>query len=66
VIYAGVNGYLDKIAVEGRQRFEKGLLAASARARQGRAGGDPRKKASCRRDRDKLKAQIDGFAKTFA
>jgi F-type H+-transporting ATPase subunit alpha len=66
VIYAGVNGYLDKLAVNQVGRFEQGLLA-HLRA-DGRAVLDGIRKEKQLSDdlRGQLKAQIDSFAKNFA
>ena len=41
VIFAGVNGYLDKLPVDQVGKFEQGLLSPHARRRQGRARRDP-------------------------
>jgi F-type H+-transporting ATPase subunit alpha len=66
VIYAGVKGYLDKLAVSDVSRFEQGLLAHI------RAEGKDVLEAIRAEQKltdeieDKLKAQIDAFAKTFA
>ncbi len=66
IIYAGVNGYLDKLAVNQVGRFEQGLLA-HLRA-DGRAVLDGIRKEKQLSDdlRGQLKAQIDSFAKNFA
>ena len=66
VIFAGVNGYLDKLAVNQVGKFEQGLLSHM------RAGGKAvldaiRKEKALSDDlRAKLKGEIDSFAKTFA
>ncbi len=67
VIYAGTNGYLDKVAVKDVGRFEAGLLK---HLRNNRADilewltkDDPKLKADAEA---KLKAAIDEFAKDFA
>jgi F-type H+-transporting ATPase subunit alpha len=65
-IFAGVNGYLDGIAVSDVGKFEAGLLAAMKAShadilkdiRDSRDLGDA--------TRDKLKTAIEGFARTFA
>ncbi len=67
VIYAGVNGYLDKVDVKDVGRFEAGLL------KHLRSNGkdvldfltkeDPKIKGEAE---DKVKAAIDAFAKDFA
>ncbi len=66
VIFAGVNGYLDKLAVNQVGKFEQGLL--SHMRSEGKAVLD-----AIRNDKQisddtkaKLKAEIDKFAKTFA
>jgi F-type H+-transporting ATPase subunit alpha len=45
VIFAGVNGYLDKLAVGDVGEFEAGSAALHAQRRQGCAGDDPHQKA---------------------
>ena len=67
VIYAGTNGYLDKVAVKDVGRFEAGLLK---HLRNNRADvlewltkEDPKIKGDAEA---KLKAAIDEFAKDFA
>ncbi|MFC5586518.1 F0F1 ATP synthase subunit alpha [Nitratireductor kimnyeongensis] len=66
VIFAGVNGYLDKLPLGDVTRFEQGLLSHM------RADGKEvleaiRKEKALSDDlREKLKAQIDAFAKNFA
>ena len=66
VIFAGVNGYLDKIPVAKVGEFERGLLTHM------RADGKPVlegirvEKALSDDLRAKLKAEIDAFAKNFA
>jgi len=66
VIFAGVNGYLDKLSVTDVGRFEQGLLAHMRS--EGKAVLDAIRKEKALSDdlRDKLKAQIDAFAKNFA
>ena len=66
VIYAGVNGYLDKLAVNQVGKFEQGLLAHMRS--DGKAVLDAIRKDKAISDdlRGKLKAQVDAFAKTFA
>jgi F-type H+-transporting ATPase subunit alpha len=66
VIFAGVNGYLDKLAVAQVGKFEQGLLAHMRS--DGKAVLDAIRKEKALSDdlRDKLKAQIDAFAKNFA
>jgi F-type H+-transporting ATPase subunit alpha len=66
VIFAGVNGYLDKLAVADVNRFEQGLLAHMRS--DGKKVLDAIRKEKALSDdlRDKLKAEIDAFAKNFA
>ncbi|HWK15803.1 MAG TPA: F0F1 ATP synthase subunit alpha [Rhizobiaceae bacterium] len=66
VIFAGVNGYLDNLAVNQVGKFEQGLLA-HMRA-DGKAVLDAIRAEKALSDdlRAKLKAEIDTFAKTFA
>jgi F-type H+-transporting ATPase subunit alpha len=66
VIFAGVNGYLDKLTVAQVGKFEHGLLAHMRS--DGKAVLDAIRKEKALSDdlRDKLKAQIDAFAKNFA
>ena len=65
VIYAGVNGYLDKFDVSRVRAFENGLLALLRTKYAGlldsiRASGDLSKD-----DEAKLKDAVDGYAKSF-
>jgi len=66
VIFAGVNGYLDKLAVQQVGKFEQGLLAHMRGP--GKAVLDAIRKDKALSDdlRGKLKAEIDSYAKTFA
>jgi F-type H+-transporting ATPase subunit alpha len=66
VIFAGVNGYLDKLAVNQVGKFEQGLLAHMRS--DGKAVLDAIRTEKALSDdlRAKLKAQIDAFAKAFA
>ncbi|MEO9336336.1 F0F1 ATP synthase subunit alpha [Mesorhizobium sp. SB112] len=66
VIFAGVNGYLDKIPVNQVGKFEQGLL--SHMHSDGKDVLDAIRKEKALSDdlRSKLKAQIDAFAKSFA
>jgi F-type H+-transporting ATPase subunit alpha len=66
VIYAGVNGYLDPIAVNRVRAFEQGLLALlrtqnTELLESIRGSGDLNEATA-----GKLKSVVDGFAKTFA
>ena len=66
IIFAGVNGYLDKLAVNQVGRFEQGLLTHMRT--DGRDVLDAIRKDKQLSDelRGKLKAEIDTFAKNFA
>jgi F-type H+-transporting ATPase subunit alpha len=66
VIFAGVNGYLDKLPVNQVSKFEQGLLAYMRS--EGKAVLDAIRKDKQLSDetRANLKAQIDAFAKNFA
>jgi F-type H+-transporting ATPase subunit alpha len=67
VIFAGTNGFLDKIPVAEVGRFEQGLLDYLRNSRKDildwLTQDDPKIKGDAA---DKLKAAIDEFAKTFA
>jgi len=67
VIYAGTNGYLDKIAVKDVGRFEAGLLAhlrsKNADLMADITNNDRKVKGELE---DKIKAAIDSFAADFA
>ncbi|MBL0933502.1 MAG: F0F1 ATP synthase subunit alpha [Rhizobiaceae bacterium] len=66
VIFAGVQGYLDKIALADVSKFEQGLL--SHMRSEGKDVLDQIRKEKALSDdlRGKLKAEIDKFAKSFA
>ena len=66
VIFAGVNGYLDKLTVQEVGKFEQGLLAHMRSAGKAILDAIRKEKQITDEIRDKLKAEIDGFAKTFA
>ncbi len=66
VIFAGVNGYLDKLAVRDVNRFEQGLLAHMRSEGKDVLDAIRKEKAISDDLREKLKAQIDAFAKNFA
>ncbi|MEX0279357.1 MAG: F0F1 ATP synthase subunit alpha, partial [Ruegeria sp.] len=67
VIFAGTNGYLDKIDVSDVGRYEAGLLAhlrgKHADLLQWITDEDPKVKGEAS---DKIKAAIDEYAATFA
>jgi F-type H+-transporting ATPase subunit alpha len=65
VIFAGVNGYLDKLAVNQVGAFEQGFLTL-LRTDQAGILADIREKRELTDDiRNRLKAAADGFAKVF-
>ncbi|AZO27117.1 MULTISPECIES: F0F1 ATP synthase subunit alpha [Mesorhizobium] len=66
VIFAGVNGYLDKLALNQVGKFEHGLLSHMRSAGKDVLDGISKEKALSDDLRAKLKAEIDAFAKTFA
>ncbi|OQM74671.1 F0F1 ATP synthase subunit alpha [Manganibacter manganicus] len=66
VIFAGVNGYLDKLAVADVGRFEQGLLAHMRADGSAILDAIRTEKALSDDLRAKLKAEIDTYAKTFA
>ena len=66
VIYAGVNGYLDPIAVNRVRAFEDGLLSL-VRAKNSDLLEDIRKTGDLSdASAAKLKSTVDSFARTFA
>ncbi|HHZ10709.1 MAG TPA: F0F1 ATP synthase subunit alpha, partial [Rhizobiales bacterium] len=66
VIFAGVNGYLDKLALNQVQKFEQGLLAHMRTTGKAVLDAIRTEKALSDDLRSKLRAEIDSFAKTFA
>jgi F-type H+-transporting ATPase subunit alpha len=66
VIFAGVNGYLDKLALNQVGKFEQGLLSHMRSTGKDVLDGIRKEKALSDDLRAKLKAEIDAFAKTFA
>ena len=66
VIFAGVNGYLDKLALNQVGKFEQGLLSHMRSSGKDVLDGIRKEKALSDDLRAKLKAEIDAFAKTFA
>jgi F-type H+-transporting ATPase subunit alpha len=66
VIYAGVNGYLDKFEVSRVRAFESGLLTL-VRTKHADMLDSIRKSGDLGKDDEaKLKDVVDGYAKTFA
>ena len=66
VIYAGVNGYLDKFEVARVRAFENGLLTLM-RTKHAALLDSIRKSGDLSKDDEaKLKDVVDGYAKTFA
>ena len=66
VIFAGVNGYLDNLAVDQVGKFEQGLLSHMRAAGKEILDQIRTDKALSDDLRARLKAEIDSFAKTFA
>ena len=66
VIYAGVKGYLDKLAVNQVGKFEQGLLAHMRGEGKDVLEAIRTEKALTPEIEEKLKAQIDAYAKSFA
>ncbi|WP_422371796.1 F0F1 ATP synthase subunit alpha [Hoeflea sp.] len=66
VIFAGVNGYLDKLAVSAVGRFEQGLLAHMRNEGKDVLEAIREEKALNDDIKSRLKDAIDAFAKTFA
>ncbi|MCO5070301.1 MAG: F0F1 ATP synthase subunit alpha [Rhizobiaceae bacterium] len=65
VIFAGVNGYLDKLTVPQVGKFEQGLLAHMRGPGKDVLDAIRAEKALSDDLRGKLKAEIDAFTKTF-
>jgi F-type H+/Na+-transporting ATPase subunit alpha len=67
VIYAGTNGYLDKIAVKDVSRFEAGLLKHLRTAGKALLEDITKNDRKVAGDLEKaIRAELDAFAKTFA
>ncbi|WP_159589405.1 F0F1 ATP synthase subunit alpha [Chelativorans xinjiangense] len=66
VIFSGVQGYLDKLALGDVTRFEQALLAHMRSEGKEILGAIRKEKALSDELRGKLKAEIDAFAKNFA
>ena len=66
MIFAGVNGYLDKLPLAQVGKFEQGLLAHMRSEGKGILDTIRTEKQISDGTREKLKAAIDAFAKTFA
>jgi F-type H+-transporting ATPase subunit alpha len=66
VIFAGVNGYLDKIAVNQVGKFEAGLLSSLRTEHKDVLDAIRDEKALTDNIKAKLKAAVDAFAKSFA
>ena len=66
VIYAGVNGYLDKIPVAKVGEFEQGLLRLVRDSHVDLLEGIRTKKELTDELGDQLKSVVDGYAKSFA
>jgi F-type H+-transporting ATPase subunit alpha len=66
VIYAGVNGYLDKLAIDDINKFEQGLLAHMRTDGKAVLDAIRDEKALTEEITKSLKSAIDDFAKSFA
>jgi F-type H+/Na+-transporting ATPase subunit alpha len=66
VIFAGVNGYLDKIAVSDVGKFEQGLLSYLRSEGQAVLETIRTEKQISDDTKAKLKSTLDSFAKSFA
>jgi F-type H+-transporting ATPase subunit alpha len=66
VIFAGVNGYLDRLAVNQVRPFEAGLLSFLRAEHKDLLDGIWSKKELTPELRDRLKAALDAFSKTFS
>ena len=66
VIFAGTQGYLDKLKVNQVGEFEEGLLTAMRTEHKDVLDQIAKEKALTDELRQKLKSAIDSFAKTFA
>ncbi|MGB2436046.1 MAG: F0F1 ATP synthase subunit alpha, partial [Candidatus Puniceispirillales bacterium] len=65
-IFAGVNGYLDGIALSDVGRFEDGLLTHMRGAGAAILKTIREEKAVSDDTKEKLVAELDGYAKSFA
>jgi F-type H+-transporting ATPase subunit alpha len=66
VIFAGVNGYLDKLAVDQVGKFEQGLLAHMRSEGKDVLEAIRAEQKLTDEIEAQLKAQIDAYAKSFA
>ena len=66
MIFAGVNGYLDKLVLNQVGKFEQGLLAHMRTEGKDVLEAIRKEKALSDDLRAKLKGHIDAFAKNFA
>ncbi len=66
VIFAGVNGYLDDIAVKQVREFESGLLSVMRSKHKDVLDDIAKEKALSDSIRDRLKSALDSYKKTFA
>ena len=65
-IFAGVNGYLDPLPLGDVSRFEAGFLDHMRGAGKSIPDTIREEKAISDETRDKLTAELDGYAKSFA
>jgi len=66
VIYSGVKGYLDKIAVDDVQRYEKGLLSELRTKGSSLLAAIRKEKALSQETEEKLKTFLENYTKAFA
>ena len=66
VIYAGVNGYLDKFEVDARARLRERPAVAAAHQARRPARRDPQERRPVGRRRGQAQGVVDAYAKTFA
>ena len=66
MIFAGVNGYLDKLPVSDVSKFEQGLLSYMRGEASDVLDGIRTEKALSDDLKGKLKSAIDAFAKNFS
>jgi F-type H+-transporting ATPase subunit alpha len=65
-IFAGTNGYLDKVPVADVTRYEAAMLAAMRSDHADLLGDIRGKRDLSKETTEALKKALDGFAKTFA
>ena len=65
-IYAGVSGYLDKLAVSADRPLRSRIPALDARQDMPTSVGNPHRQTDHAGHRSKLKTTLDAFAESFA